>query len=170
MRAATFTVNASGLGRLSTMARPRGGEWLEDEMASLRQAGTDVLVCMLTVPEMRELDLTEEAAVAEAAGIHFIGLPTLDRGTPDLQQFRAVVAELAADLEVGKGTGWRGSPNGEPAKDSLARLIEIDHDEAEESYSEVVADPTYVTLERQQRRYRAMFRRRLRHLACRQRG
>jgi hypothetical protein len=69
MRAATFTVKASGPGRLSTMARPRGGDWLEDEMASLRQAGTDVLVCMLTVPEMRELDLTEEAAVAEAAGL-----------------------------------------------------------------------------------------------------
>jgi protein-tyrosine phosphatase len=102
MRATTFTVRAPGPGRLSTMARPRGGDWLEDEMASLRQAGADVLVCMLTVPEMRELDLTEEAATAEAAGMRFIGLPTPDRGTPDLQQFRALVAEIAADLENGQ--------------------------------------------------------------------
>jgi hypothetical protein len=56
-------------------------------------------------------------------------------------------------------------PDGEPAKHSLARVIEIDHDEAEESYYEDVADPTYVVLERQKRRYRAMFRRRLCHLA-----
>jgi len=102
MRVSTFTVRASSPGRLSTMARPRGGDWLEDEMAWLRQAGTDALVCMLTASEIRELDLTEEAAAAEAAGTRFIGLPTPDRGTPDLQQFRALVANLAADLENGQ--------------------------------------------------------------------
>lgn len=55
-------------------------------------------------------------------------------------------------------------PRGKPAKDSLARLIEVAHDEAEVSYYEAVADPTYVAVERQRRRYREMFRRRLRHL------
>src|ERR1700677_4851315 len=62
-------------GKLSTMARPRGGEWLADEMASLREPGTDVLVCMLTTSELRELELTEEAAVAEAAGLRFMRFP-----------------------------------------------------------------------------------------------
>ncbi len=45
-------------------------------MASLRRAGTDVLVCMLTLSELRELDLAEEAAAAEAAGVRFIWVPT----------------------------------------------------------------------------------------------
>ena len=55
-------------------------------MASLRRAGTDVLVCMLTLSELRELDLAEEAAAAEAAGVRFIWVPTPDRGTPELQR------------------------------------------------------------------------------------
>ena len=49
-----------------------------------------------------------------------------------------------------------------PAKDSLAHLVEEDHDEAETSYYEAAADPTFVYLEREQRRYRGAFRRRLR--------
>lgn len=58
------------------MARPRGGEWLPDEIAALLEAEADVLVSMLTASELRELDLTEETAAAGAAGIRFIGLPT----------------------------------------------------------------------------------------------
>lgn len=102
MRPTIFTVATSGPGRLSTMARPRGGDWLADEMAAMREAGTDVLVCMLTTSELRELALTEEAAAAEAAGIRFAGLPTTDRGTPDLQPFRALVADLAEELARGR--------------------------------------------------------------------
>jgi protein-tyrosine phosphatase len=98
MRATIFTLATPGPGKLSTMARPRGGEWLADEMASLREAGADVLVCMLTPSELRELELTEESAVAEAAGLRFIGLPVPDRGTPDLQPFRALVTELVDEL------------------------------------------------------------------------
>jgi hypothetical protein len=67
MTATMFTVITSGPGRLSTMARPRGGDWTADEMASLREAGTDVLVCMLTASELRELDLAEGAARSRLA-------------------------------------------------------------------------------------------------------
>jgi len=102
MRATIFTVPTPSPGKLSTMARPRGGDWLADEMASLRECGTDVLVCMLTPSELVELELTEEAAAAEAAGLRFIGLPTPDRGTPDLRLFRALVAELVDELARGR--------------------------------------------------------------------
>ena len=54
-------------------------------------------------------------------------------------------------------------PNGPPMREDLARLVEEDHDEAETEYYEAVADPTFVTIERDQRRFRAMFRRRVRH-------
>ena len=97
-----FTMTTLGPGRLSTMARPRGGDWLDDEMASLRRAGTYLLVCMMTASELRELDLAGEAAAAEAAGIRFMGLPTPDRGTLDVQQFRTLVAELVDELAGGK--------------------------------------------------------------------
>jgi hypothetical protein len=48
-------------------------------------------------------------------------------------------------------------------REDLARLVEEDHDEAETEYYEAAADPTFVTIERDQRRFRAMFRRRVRH-------
>jgi protein-tyrosine phosphatase len=102
MRATIFTVATDGPGKLSTMARPRGGDWLAEEMATLRQAGTDVLVCMLTTSELRELELTDEAVVAEAAGMRFIGLPTPDRGTPGIQPFRALVRQLVDELARGR--------------------------------------------------------------------
>jgi len=53
-------------------------------------------------------------------------------------------------------------PRGEPAKETLGRLIESDHDPAETEYYEAAADPTYVQIEAQQRRFRGMLRRRLR--------
>lgn len=61
--------------------------------------------------------------------------------------------------------GWvAGLPVGEPAKASLGRVVDVDHDAAEEAYYETVADPQFVQIEREQRRYREMFRRRLRHM------
>jgi len=55
-------------------------------------------------------------------------------------------------------------PEGEPLKDGLARLVDQDHDAAEVAYYEAAADPIFVAVERDQRRYRGMFRRRMRHL------
>ncbi|HEX5945298.1 MAG TPA: hypothetical protein VFY82_03445 [Acidimicrobiales bacterium] len=54
-------------------------------------------------------------------------------------------------------------PNGPPMRDDLARLVEEDHDDAETEYYEAASDPTFVAIERDQRRFRAMFRRRVRH-------
>ena len=56
----------SGSGTLSTMARPRGNDWLDDEMNGLREAGTDIFVSMLTSDEVNELYLQEEAEAAAA--------------------------------------------------------------------------------------------------------
>jgi protein-tyrosine phosphatase len=98
MRATFFTVKGVEPGTLSTMARPRGGDWLQDEMTALRQEGVDVLVCMLTAAEMSELELTREPVVAEGAGIRFVALATPDRGIPERQPFRQLIDELAEDL------------------------------------------------------------------------
>jgi hypothetical protein len=58
-------------------------------------------------------------------------------------------------------------PSGRYDKDVLAELVEADHDEAETAYYESFADPTNLQNERARRRYRGMFRRRIRHLAAR---
>jgi hypothetical protein len=57
----------------------------------------------------------------------------------------------------------RSFPVGAPDKEALGRLVDEDHDPAETGYYEAAADPTYVLIERQRRRFRGMLRRRLRH-------
>jgi hypothetical protein len=67
--------------------------------------------------------------------------------------------------------GWvQRLPNGAPMREDLARLVDSDHDEAETDYYEGASDPTYVAIERDQRRFRAMFRRRTRHREAKRRG
>ena len=69
-------------GQVSIMARPRGGDWLLDEIQSLREAGVDVLVSLLTPEEVRELDLGEEAEYCSLQGVIFYSLPIQDRSIP----------------------------------------------------------------------------------------
>jgi protein-tyrosine phosphatase len=92
----------AGPGRLSTMASPRGGAELAGEMSAIRGAGADVVVCMLAPSEIRHLGLNEEAAVAQAAGLRFIALPTPDHGLPEVAAFRALVAEVVAEVRSGR--------------------------------------------------------------------
>ena len=84
------------------MARPRGNDWLSDEMNGLREAGTDVLVSMLTSDEANELHLQGDAEAAATAGLAFLTCPTPDRRVPEAEGFRALLAELLDALAAGK--------------------------------------------------------------------
>jgi protein-tyrosine phosphatase len=77
-----YPIGCSGSGRLAITARPRGGDWLADELMGLRLAGFDVLACLLSSSEMSELGLRDEAAIASGHGLAFVGLPMPDRGVP----------------------------------------------------------------------------------------
>ncbi|MET9616828.1 phosphatase domain-containing putative toxin [Kitasatospora indigofera] len=91
----------AGPGRLSTMARPRGNDWLDDEMAALKDCGVDILVCALTGPELDELGLTDEPRAAAAAGLRFVATPIPDRTVPDLAAILPTLRGLAAQLRDG---------------------------------------------------------------------
>jgi protein-tyrosine phosphatase len=92
MRAQLFTIGRAGPGWLSTMARPRGGAWLDDELAALVTAGVGVLVSLLSDAELGELELDREAELAVVHGLEFHRLATPDLQVPD----RAATLELAA--------------------------------------------------------------------------
>ncbi len=47
-------------GALATMARPRGGDWLEVEIAHLLRERASLVVSALSAEEERELDLLSE--------------------------------------------------------------------------------------------------------------
>jgi protein-tyrosine phosphatase len=91
--------------QLAIVPRPRGGDWLDDEMSALRQAGVDIVVSMLEGPEARDLGLEREGAAAKSAGLVFINYPIPDRGVPKLQPFLTFLAALEKDLTNGTRIG-----------------------------------------------------------------
>jgi len=90
-------------GKLALAARPRGGDWLEDEMASWRSAGIDTVFSLLTPEEEQDLDLKLEANDAKAHGMKFASLPIPDRQVPNSEsEVSAALDRLDADLSSGK--------------------------------------------------------------------
>ncbi len=85
------------------MPRPRGGDWLEDEIRSLLLQGVDVVVSLLEPEEIAELELENERACCEVSGITFLSFPIPDRKIPSSnQQAKAFIRELTELLAGGK--------------------------------------------------------------------
>lgn len=97
-----YSIPVPAAGRLSTMPRPRGGDWLDDQMLAVRSAGVDVLVCLLTDTERAELGLAAEADAATGAGLEFHTFPITDFGVPDPDAIRPLLDLLTARLRAGE--------------------------------------------------------------------
>jgi protein-tyrosine phosphatase len=98
-----FWVETGSTARLAIIPRPRGGDWLEDEVRQMKLAGVDVLVSMLPSDEAIELGLSAEAQVCETAGITFRSFPIPDRETPSsTASFAKFVEELKAEVHAGR--------------------------------------------------------------------
>jgi protein-tyrosine phosphatase len=97
-----YSIPVPAAGRLSTMPRPRGGDWLDQEMLAVRRAGVDVLVCLLTDTERAELGLAAEAGAAAGAGLEFHAFPITDFGVPDPGTIQPLLDLLTARLHVGR--------------------------------------------------------------------
>lgn len=80
-------------GRLALAARPRGGDWLQDEISNWKRAGIGSIVSLLTPEEEKDLDLRDESRESRALGLDFISFPIPDRQVPSSE------AKLAATLE-----------------------------------------------------------------------
>jgi len=90
-------------GKLAVAARPRGGDWLEDEIANWRREGIRIVVSLLTPEEEREFQIERESADARAQGITFLGLPIRDRQTPDSESdMQSAVQQLDDTLASGQ--------------------------------------------------------------------
>jgi protein-tyrosine phosphatase len=77
-----FWIDGPWQGKLAISARPRGSDWLDDEMRAWRMAGVDAVVSLLTPDEAEDLGLERERAESEANRIEFFSLPIVDRSTP----------------------------------------------------------------------------------------
>jgi protein-tyrosine phosphatase len=98
-------IKVQGL-RLAIVPRPRGWDWLLDDLKTLKPAGIDVLVSLLTDAESQELGLSDEARCCKEVGIRFYTFPIEDRSVPtsfeDFSRFTALAdAELNQGLALG---------------------------------------------------------------------
>jgi protein-tyrosine phosphatase len=90
-------------GGLAIMPRPRGGDWLEDEVKAWHSAGVDIVVSLLTPGEMVDLDVGAEKSLCKSLGIEFRNFPIADRGIPSSKAaFLNLATALANDLAAGK--------------------------------------------------------------------
>lgn len=92
--------------QLAIVARPRGNEWLDYDLAALERDGIDVLVSLLTTREAKELGLGKEEEFAKALDMQFISYPIPDHTAPsDLKSFHELVVRLANAIQSGKNVG-----------------------------------------------------------------
>src|SRR4051812_16790012 len=96
MRAEVYWIPGSWRGRLGIIPRPRGGDWLVDEVRSWSDAGIGVVASLLTPDEVAELELQAEAARSREAGLEFCAFPIPDLGVP---RSRSDFATLVSTLE-----------------------------------------------------------------------
>jgi protein-tyrosine phosphatase len=82
MKTTVYWLNSDINSRIGIMPRPRGGDWLEDEIRSLRDSNVDIVVSLLEQAEIDELDLRDESGCCEKYGIIYLNYPIADRGVP----------------------------------------------------------------------------------------
>jgi protein-tyrosine phosphatase len=98
-----YWIQAPKAGRLAIMPRPRAGVWLEDEIASWKEAGIDTVVSLLDREEIAELGLNRAAEFCGAKNIEFVSFPIPDRGVPEsMRDAMALFGRVYTSLAAGK--------------------------------------------------------------------
>jgi protein-tyrosine phosphatase len=98
-----YPVEGPWLGRLAVCSRPRSGNWLEDDIRALRQAGHNLLVSALTREEIVKLELTEVPEICKAFGMRFVNYPVGNMLVPAMEHARPHLESWHAHLVSGGG-------------------------------------------------------------------
>ncbi|MCI0493678.1 dual specificity protein phosphatase family protein [candidate division KSB1 bacterium] len=103
MKNAFYWVEGPWIGRLAIISRPRGGDWLEDEIIYWHKAGIDAVVSLLTPGEEAELELIDEKKLCSKHSIQFYSFPIADRGIPlSMKDIKVLLKKLEKALTAGK--------------------------------------------------------------------
>ncbi len=99
-----YWIDGTWRGKLAISARPRGGEWLQDEMKNWRSSGIGIVLSLLTPNEEQELDLQQERREAHSSGMRFISLSVPDLQVPSSpSEVVPVLDDIDASLSSGEG-------------------------------------------------------------------
>jgi protein-tyrosine phosphatase len=102
MRKELYWVDESWPGKLAVAARPRGGDWLKDDVATWKRAGINKILSLLTPDEERDLDLCDEAAEVRRQGMDFSLFSIPDRQVPKSEkQWSEVLETISSALSAG---------------------------------------------------------------------
>jgi protein-tyrosine phosphatase len=100
-----YWIEADGI-RLAIIARPRGWDWLADDIANLRRDGFNAVVSLLTAPEAEELGLLKEGDCCKVSAMQFISLPIEDRSVPaSMAEYESSLRAIEPLLIQGKAVG-----------------------------------------------------------------
>ena len=106
MKPNIYWIPGPWVGKLAILARPRGGDWLIDEVKGWREAGVQMIVSLLSEDETRELELTEEMRLVDQVGLSFINFPINDYDVPSSEEaLRQLVQDLEQLLDQGRNIG-----------------------------------------------------------------
>ena len=102
MRQQVYWIDLPMAGRLAIMARPRAGDWLDDEISGWRVQGIDIIVSLLEQEEVSELELQREAGLCREQGMKFLSFPIPDRGVPASLRDAVTLAQTIS-ARIGEG-------------------------------------------------------------------
>jgi protein-tyrosine phosphatase len=69
--------------KLGIMPRPRGDDWLEEEIIKLKKQNIGSLVSLLEQHEITELGLRNQPALCSKHDLEYINFPIVDRSVPE---------------------------------------------------------------------------------------
>ena len=85
------------------MPRPRGDDWLEDEIRRFELNGVNAIVSLLESQEIAELGLKSEETLCQKYNVNFINHPIPDRGLPkDQLSVQRLIDGLRSSLDQGQ--------------------------------------------------------------------
>lgn len=99
-----FKIQQIGTGFLAIMAKPRAGEWIEDEFSGLKTIGVTSITSMLESSEAYEVGLQSEHQLCEKNNMEFLSFPIPDRGLPsNIREFTKLANHLHEKIQQGAG-------------------------------------------------------------------
>lgn len=97
-----YWINEFKNGNIGIMARPRGNDWLEDEIIKLKHLNVKCVVSLLEQSEIYELEIEKEEFYCHNNEITYINYPIKDRGLPEKGSFINLINTLSEKLKLGE--------------------------------------------------------------------
>jgi len=103
MRKEVYWLDGSWPGKVAVGPRPRGGDWLKDDITGWKRANVNAVLSLLTPDEEKHFDLHDEADEVRGQGMEFNSFPIPDRQVPGSEaKLGELLERVSRVLSTGK--------------------------------------------------------------------